>query len=603
MKSQIQSSIIVDNASVDTHHDILSMPARQEIALSSFLQQAQVNPLDRLFQLEAQAEATDPLLQEPSILLAPREEAPTVVNLGPEAPLSKTLLWKMQEDYYKNAGIAAWECDVPFFVTSSVYIADAYAEMILGFVRDYREHLDFSEPIYIVEMATGTGRFSHMLLQELLRKQSYFESLRDLQFRYVMTDFTDSNPTFWQNHDKLRPFIEKGVLDFAVFNPLQDQVLNLRVSGKTVDSGAVRNPMIAIANYFFDTISQDFFRVESKRLMEGLVTLERNLVGPDEQRIDPDSPPHISQVTQRVRYRELPNDHYYPDARLNAVLNHYRHNIRNGSIIFPLGAFNVIRNLEKLSNNQLVLISSDKAFTSRDQMACFYEHNFAAHNGAFSYMVNYDALAQYFKNEGGCCFQTNGHSLGLQTVCLVQVDQEDCRFEHLEYLYREKVDRSQATTSLVSLLPEFRELSDVQLLDQMIAQIRLHLADPKIFCSLGQAMIDLVPKGTAAQHHDLVGLMEKAMDNYYYFPGEVNLPFWMSQIYFCLGMHQQALAALDKTLQHFGSHEALYYLKGQNYERLGQMNEARDMYEQALELNPALTQATEALLGVRMKIK
>lgn len=608
MENSSQASTTQDS-SINSHHDILSVgPARQDAGLLSFLQ-SNSNPLEQIFNIEDKS-ATVPVTQpaeQPTMVLAPKpavqQERPTMMIMDEERPLSKTLLWQMQEDYYKSVGINAWQQDVPCFVTSSVYIAEAYAEMIISFVRDYWDQLDLSEPIHILELATGTGRFSHLLLRELSRKQAYFEQLKDVKFRYVMSDFTDSNPNFWQKHEKLQPFIESGMLDFAVFNPLVDSVLNLRVSGETIDAGNIRNPMIAISNYFFDSIPQDFFRVESKKLLEGLVTLERNLVGPEGEAVDPESAPHITQVTQRVRYRELQNDRYYDDPKLNAVLNHYRHNIRNGSIIFPIGAFNVIRNLEKLSNNQLMLISSDKAYTCVDHMTCFYEHTWATHSGAFSYMVNYHGIAQYFKNEGGSCFNTTGKNLALQTVCFINVNRKDCKFENLEYLYREKVDRALATTSLVTLLPEGRQLSEMQQLDQMIAQVRMNLADPKIFCVLGQAMVDLIPKGTTGQHQDLLNLIDRGLESYYFFPGEVNLPFWTSQIYYNLGMYHEGLQSLDKTISLFGDHEALFFLKGQNYEKLGQWKQAREMYELALEMKPDFDEANQALIGVQMKVR
>ena len=160
------------------------------------------------------------------------------VFLGEEARLSECPLWQMQVDFYTSRGIQAWNHCLPNFITNSAYIAEAYAEMTLAFIEDYFEQLDLSEPLYIVELATGTGRFSHLMLRELESKMSSFSRYKDLRFRYIMTDFTDSNPEFWQRHDRLAPFVEKGVLDFAVFNPLVSDSLTLKVSGETLAAGS-----------------------------------------------------------------------------------------------------------------------------------------------------------------------------------------------------------------------------------------------------------------------------------------------------------------------------------------------------------------------------
>ena len=212
-------------------------------------------------------------------------------------------------------------------------------------------------------------------------------------------------------------------------------------------------------------------------LKEGLVTLERNLEGVDEA-----SPPHISQITPKFRYRELRHDNYYQDIRFNAVLKHYRHNIRNGTILFPLGALEVIRNLETLSGNRLMLISSDKAYTEPEGMVRYYHHLYAQHDGAFSYMVNYHAIGQYFLSGGGHYFRTEAASHGVHTVCCLTMDGPESGFERLSYLYKQKLNRSNAINSVCSfIMPEREPLSPAQEMMRMLGHIRLTCAIRKSF--------------------------------------------------------------------------------------------------------------------------
>lgn len=586
--------------SVENTPDVLSDSSSQSHELLVHLQTSVPSPLDLL--LKPNQDDPGSILRHVNIQQALPEAVqqpkPDKTILGSEAKLSECQLWEIQERFYREQGIDAWKHNVPSFITSSAYIAEAYAEMVLAFVEDYFDQLDLSEPITIVEMATGTGRFSHLMLRELENKLSSFSKYKDVRFRYVMTDFTDNNPAFWEKHERLACFVEKGVLDFAVFNPVTSDSLTLRVSGETLAPGSLKNPLIAIGNYFFDSIKQDIFRVESKVLKEGLVTLERKLEG-----VEQDSLPHLSQIKPTFRYQELKNDNYYADSRLNAILKHYRHSIRNGSILFPLGAFDVLRNLEALSGNRLVLISSDKAYTSVEEMTRFYQHEYARHDGAFSYMVNYHAIGQYFLNEQGKYFYTEGASHSIQTVCCILLNEPERSFERINYLYRHKLNRANTINSVCGVMPGRSELKPAAQVHEMISHIRLNLCDPQVFLMLGQKLVDLLPQGLQTHHQDLVAMMEETWRNYFYYPGEANIPFWFAQIYYNLAMYEQSLEFLDHAIHYFGEHEVLHFLKGQNYEKLNQWQKAKAAYEQALEMKSDFEEALNCLTLVSNRLK
>lgn len=577
--------------------EALINPLVRNRELLSHLQTALPSPLDLVLRREPLSLLSQPVLQ-PALPEPERIEKPQKVVLGKEARLSECALWEIQENYWISQGANAWQNNVPTFITSSAYIAEAYAEMVLAFIEDYFDKLDLSEPLYILEMATGTGRFSHLMLKELESKLSSFSKYRNLRIRYIMTDFTETTPLFWESHEKLKPFVEKGMLEFATFNPMTDSSLTLRGSGEVIAPGRIKNPLIAIANYFFDSIKLDMFRVESKVLKEGLVTVTRNLEEADES-----APPHIRELKTSFRYRDLTHDHYFSDARLNAVLKHYRHNVKNGTILFPTGAFDVLRNLETLSENRLVLISSDKAYTEVEEMTRFYHHDYAQHDGAFSYMVNYHAIGQYFKNAGGQFFYTNGRSLSVQTVCCVRLDEPEWPFEHLAYHYNHKMNRANTINSVCSAMPGKEGISQAVALTQMLSHVRLNLCDSQIFFMLGNKLVDILPHGQQSHFDDLLEMMEAAWENYYYFPGEANIPYWFAQIYHSLSLYEKSLEALDWAILYFGEHEVLHYLKGQNYEKLNRWHKAEECYQIALAMRPDFIEASDGLAFAQSRLK
>ena len=63
--------------------------------------------------------------------------------------------------------------------------------------------LDVNEPLYIVELGTGSGKFSYYMLKAL-------DEMRDVcdfpinKIVYVMTDFTETNFNFWRDHPSLK---------------------------------------------------------------------------------------------------------------------------------------------------------------------------------------------------------------------------------------------------------------------------------------------------------------------------------------------------------------------------------------------------------------
>lgn len=62
---------------------------------------------------------------------------------------------------------------VPHFITCNAFIGRSYAHVLNGFLRDCMAGkngmmLDPTEPLYIIELGTGSGKFSFFMLKALL---------------------------------------------------------------------------------------------------------------------------------------------------------------------------------------------------------------------------------------------------------------------------------------------------------------------------------------------------------------------------------------------------------------------------------------------------
>ena len=83
-------------------------------------------------------------------------------------PLSRSMVWRLQRTFYSDQGIDAWSRSrVPQSVTTSPIIARAYARIVLGYWRDIQSILEPSQPLYLVELGAGSGRFAYRFLKAL----------------------------------------------------------------------------------------------------------------------------------------------------------------------------------------------------------------------------------------------------------------------------------------------------------------------------------------------------------------------------------------------------------------------------------------------------
>src|SRR5256714_8160737 len=92
-----------------------------------------------------------------------------------DMPLSRSVIWRLQREFYVQRGLKAWAEDlVPNFITSNPFIAEIYAGIVAGFLGDCMElsrleskPLSPERPLHILELGTGAGKFSYLFLRHL----------------------------------------------------------------------------------------------------------------------------------------------------------------------------------------------------------------------------------------------------------------------------------------------------------------------------------------------------------------------------------------------------------------------------------------------------
>uniref|UniRef100_M4C1T9 type II protein arginine methyltransferase n=1 Tax=Hyaloperonospora arabidopsidis (strain Emoy2) TaxID=559515 RepID=M4C1T9_HYAAE len=215
------------------------------------------------------------------------------------------------------------------------------------------------------------------------------------------------------------PFVNSGILNFAIFDATSDSELRLLLSGTVIHPGELHNPICLIANYLFDALCHDLFQVDRDVLKEGLVSVGSKRA----KESDPLDPGIIQRMHTIFKYNQT-DETYYGETRPhhNNILKWYHEYFRpalsGANILVPIGALAAIERLAVLSMNGLVLLSGDKGHSNPDLFRGIGDPQIAVH-GSFSIMVNYHALGVYFASRGGFALHSLQEEASLKVSAFV----------------------------------------------------------------------------------------------------------------------------------------------------------------------------------------
>jgi len=509
------------------------------------------------------------------------------VPLETSRRLSESLVWRLQRESYTRRGEQAWLADqVPYYVTSNPFIAGACARVVLGYLRDRSGAgaLDLEAPLYVVELAGGSGQFGFLFLKALLACAREIPAMARLRLRYVMTDLATANVEAWRARDTLRPFVEAGLLDFATFDLERDSKISLVQSGETLSAGSLRNPLVVIAHYTFDTTAQDAFWVREGALHEGLVTTSSSREEPD--LAEPELLARLS-----TRYEQRPaRDDYYDDEALNRVLAGYRGRLGNTSFLFPIGALRGIRNLMALAGGQLLLLSGDKGYAHESELVACGDPQLTLHGGqCFSMMVNYHAIGLYFRERGGRALHGGTREKRLKLSAFLLGGGEDA-FPETDSAFRREIDGF-GPCEYYTLAAGIRKQLPAAPLEVILALVKLGGWDPHLVFHFAGPLAEQARGAPEPLRHELVRALEKCWEQFY--PMDKDLPFELGRISAALERPADALRFYLESLKRYHEHPATLFNIGLCLYRLQRRREALAYMERALGLNGTYAPARE----------
>jgi tetratricopeptide (TPR) repeat protein len=503
--------------------------------------------------------------------------------------LSKSALWRLQQAAYCQFGPQAWsEKGVPFYLTSNPYTARLYALIASAWLRDCANKgsatpLDCTEPVYILDLGAGTGRFGYLFLKQLLELLST-KPLQSIQICYVMTDIAENNLTFLEEHPYLQAYIKEGLLDFTYYHhATANAPLELRKSKQILSPETIVNPLMLIGNYFFDTIPQDLFRVRHGKLEEGHVTIQIPKDNTIES-VNMDDPLLIQHLECSFDYVPLEtSSNYYPGfPAANSVLEFYNQCFDNIPFLFPIGAFQSLQYFQYLSKGRLFLLAGDQGVSSEEQVKKWGEPKIALH-GSFSISVSYHAIAHYFRIGGGFALLTTQPD-PLFTIITAGLGSPLEKYPETKLafrIYMEHFEPKDYWNIVHYSEQEWRTPS----IEYLLLLLKLGNWDPMNLNSFFQVIRSLLPTATPENKEQLAIAIGKVWENFYpVSPSEGDFVLNLGVLYFDMQMYQESLEFFKKAIDLCGERIDLLKNIAACYRALHDPDSAKYFLEKALEI-------------------
>ncbi|ALB46136.1 hypothetical protein [Clostridium beijerinckii] len=505
------------------------------------------------------------------------ESSGAVVEAG--KPLSQSMLWKLQTEFFANQGPEAWiKGIVPQYITTNPYIANQYAKTVFGYLRDYvgREDVDKNTVIYIMELAAGVGRFTYTFLKRFLHMIEN-SSLKDIKFKYIVTDFAERNIEYWQNHSFLSPYFEAGMLDCATFDISKDDEIKLRHSGEVLSKGKMKNPLILFANYTFDSLPQDTFYVNNGEIYEGVITI----TSPDEKG-DPNDKSILAGLDYYYTDKKIDGNSYYEDKNLNDVLMHYKNSLEDTAFYMPIIGLRCISRLRKLFNDDVILISADKGYKNEESMDKNY-HPFLSKHGCISMTVNFHAIELYFKELGGKAIHSIYEHENIN-VSLFMVSNSDNDFIETSMAYNEIIE-SVGPDDFYIMKKAIMPLSNSLTTKELLTFLRFTVWDSRTLLELYNILIERIENEENFPKDELADAINKVWEYYFPIGEEGDLGYYFGSILGYLGYDNDALKLLESSLEFYGECPETNYEIALCYYNLQQIDKALEYTEKSIGLD------------------
>jgi hypothetical protein len=490
---------------------------------------------------------------------------------------SQCPLWQLQRQYFKEANIKAWkEGDVPHYITSNPYMAETYAKVLLGFFRDRLAKGLLTEPIYIVELGTGSGRFSYHLVKALNRLIQN-SLLQEIRFVYVMTDFVEDTLAFWDKHLRFQEYYEAGILDFALFDAEKDSTLYLRKSHKTLGYNATKEPLVVIANYFFDTIPQELFYFNEGVAHHVLVNLQG--YSPASAKTAKEQ---LKKIKLKYTYQIIP-ENPYKDEFQSRLFTYYQNELTDSHLLFPHHGLNCIYRLQQLSKQGLLMLTADKGEPGLNEWQN-RKPPYVAKHGSFSLTANYHAILEHCKLQSGLPLFPKHPASGITVGALLYL-KEPQNYKETLHAYHEYINNFGPDEYFVIKKHVEKSIADLSI-SELFAYLRLSGYDSRLFSQFLPRLQFLVDNFTDDDRFLTLQLIAQVWDGYYPLGEKQDLAHEIGILLSRINFYKEAIVFFELSEKIYGKKPDVLFAKVVVYDLLGNKDVSAELLKTLTKIFP-----------------
>ncbi|NOV03044.1 tetratricopeptide repeat protein [Paenibacillus planticolens] len=501
---------------------------------------------------------------------------------------SESPIWELQRAYYEEQGIRAWQNNVvPEYITSNPMIATSYAEIIFGFLQDRANLGCTTEPVTIVELGAGSGRLAFHILKELCAMMDY-AGMPLPSFRYVMSDLALKNIAYWRQHTSLRPYVEQGLLDFAQFDAVADTELILTETGIRVRRGDLQQPLLVLANYFFDSIPQELIYVDDHTIYDCMVSLRFS-----EETANVSASEMLESVTAEYEYR-LAEEYGQASYPYHNVIEQYRHKLEDSHVLFPVIGLQCLERLNLLSTEGFLLITADKG-DHRLESWEYSEPPQLIHHGSFSLTANYHALNYVWEQKGAQCLFTQHPYHHLNIGCMLMLSNPH-GYGNTRLAYRRFIERY-GPDDFITIKEWLDGYLDELDMPQFLSFWRLSGYDVQLFLQCSNRLTEMLPMSEEGVFDDLRQGIFQMWEGYYPMNAGHEVALECAALLYHMEMFQDAIVFYERTEDAYHQNPDVLYAMAICYYEVGENEAARRYAELILKVMPEHEGAL-ALLGL-----
>lgn len=535
-------------------------------------------------------EASDPI----RIPEVPKPEGTYLVEK--KAFLPDSLIWKLQRKLFMNSEmLACMDHRSASFITSSSYLAHAYAQIILNYITDMysRPDCNKTEPIYILELGAGHGRLGYLIIQHLVRMQDLWPDTDCLPFVYVFSDFSADILRWWKSHPMISEIISTGVMEMALIDLENfDGTFTLELSGTKVNTETLKNPPIVIMNAVGSALKQELFKVHDGELFKGLLSLYSS-----QKEHDHSDPDMVSRLKFIWDYEHITGrEPISSNADAVWLMNHYRKDVERGVVLIPTTLLKTIRNVFTVCKKRVAFLIADTGYSKLTDISANIDP-VVNRSISFSLPVNFHALSLFAESEKGFLLKTN-YEEDMRVALMV------CGMPHdslirTRWSYKNSIDTF-TPECFFNLQKCVKEESSQLSLPTVLSLLRLSKFDSNVFYKYKQIVIDQgdVELTLSSFQKDIPKDLMQVRDEYFCVQKLKDICFELARMHMGLKMYTNAISLFIESNKYCSDHHVTWHNMGLCCFNLNDIENARKCLIKSIELDPRYVEARSFLAKI-----